>query len=61
MVARFAGFIERKIEKFLREKDAENKKRSAKVARQVFQEYLKEKKPTKSEEKTLLERDLKRY
>ena len=46
MAARFAQFVEREIDKFVEEKDAENKKRSAKVARQVFQEYLKEKNTT---------------
>ena len=57
MAARFARFIEREIEKFVEDKDAENKKRSTKVARQVFQEYLKEKNTTEREEKTLLARD----
>ena len=46
-------FIEREIEKYVEDKDAKNTKRSAKVARQVFQEYLKENKTTEPEEKTL--------
>ena len=43
-------FMERGFEKFVEDKDAKNTKRSAKVARQVFQEYLKEKKTTEPEE-----------
>ena len=46
MAARFLQFIEWEVQKFVEEKDAENEKRSAKVARQVFQEYLKEKNTT---------------
>ena len=56
MVARFARLIEREIEKLVEDNDAENKKRSAKVLRQVFQEYFKEWKTTEREEKTLLAR-----
>ena len=37
-------FGEREMEKFVEGKDAKNTKRSANVARQVFQEHLKEKK-----------------
>ena len=61
MAARCARFIEREIEKFVEDEDAKNKKESAKVGRQVFQEYLKEKKITEREEKTLLGRDFKTF
>ena len=44
MAARCARFIEREVEKFVEDKDAKNNKKAAKVGRQVFQEYLKEKK-----------------
>ena len=53
--------MERKIERFVKEKGVKNTKRSAKVARQVFQEYLKDKKITEPEEKTLLARGLKMF
>ena len=43
--------MEREIEKFVEDKDAENKKMSAKVARQVFQEYLKQKKNYRTQRK----------
>ena len=49
-------FIEREIEKYVEDKDAKNTERSANVARQVFQEYLEEKKTTEPEEKSLLAR-----
>ena len=54
MAAQFVLFIEWEIEKFVEGKDAENKEKSAKVVRQVFQEYLKEKKTAERKEKTLL-------
>ena len=40
--------------KIVEDNDAENTKRSTKVARQVFQEYLEDKKITEPEEKTKL-------
>ena len=41
---RHAQIIEWQIENIVEDKDAENKKRSMKATRQMFQEYLKEKK-----------------
>ena len=51
-MARFARFIEQEIEKYVADKDTEDTKRSAKVVRHLFQEYLKEKKTMETEEKT---------
>ena len=46
-------FIEREIQRFVEDKDARSTKRSAKVEKQVFQEYLKEKKTSEPENKTV--------
>ena len=43
MASRFASSTQQEIEKLLEDKDSKNTKRSTKVAKEVFQEYLKEK------------------
>ena len=43
MAPRFASSTQQKIEKLLENKDSENTKRSRKVAKELFYEYLKEK------------------
>ena len=43
MASRFASSTQQEIEKLLKEKDSENTKRSTKVAKELFYEYLKEK------------------
>ena len=43
MASRFASSTQQKIEKLLEDKDSENTKRSTKVAKELFYEYLKEK------------------
>ena len=44
MAHRFASSTEQEIEKLLKEKDSENKRRLKKIAKELFHEYLKEKK-----------------
>ena len=41
MASRFASSTQQEIEKLLEDKDSENTKRSAKVAKELFYEYLK--------------------
>ena len=43
MACRFASSTQQEIEKLLEDKDLENTKRSTKVAKKIFYEYLKEK------------------
>ena len=43
MASRFASSTRQEIEKLLEDKDSENTKRSTKVAKELFYEYLKEK------------------
>lgn len=43
MASRFASSTQQEIEKLLEDKDSENTKRSTKVAKELFYEYLKEK------------------
>jgi len=43
MARRFASSTEQEIEKWLKQKDSENKRRLTKIAKEVFHEYLKEK------------------
>ena len=43
MACRFASSTQQEIEKLLEDKDSENTKRSTKVAKELFYEYLKEK------------------
>jgi len=51
MARRFASSTEQKIEKLLRQKDSENKRRLTKIAKELFHEYLKEKSLQKPEDK----------
>ena len=53
MAAWFAWFIEWQIENFVEDKDGKNKKRTVKVVRQLFQEYLKKKKTTNAKTRLL--------
>ena len=43
MASRFASSTQQEIEKLLEDKDSENTKRSTKLAKELFYEYLKEK------------------
>jgi len=43
MAHRFASSTEQEIEKLLKQKGSENKRRLTKIAKQLFHEYLKEK------------------
>ena len=43
MASRFASSTQQEIEKLFEDKDSENTKRSTKVAKELFYEYLKEK------------------
>ena len=43
MACRFTSSTQQEIEKLLEDKDSENTKRSTKVAKELFYEYLKEK------------------
>ena len=51
MARRFASSIEQEIEKLLKRKDSENKRRLTKIAKELFHEYLKEKKRSEAEDK----------
>ena len=52
MTSRFASLTEQDIEKYIVEdKDSQNTKRSTKVAKELFADYVKEKKLRKAEEK----------
>jgi len=51
MARRFASSTEQEIEKLLKQKDSENKRRLTKIAKQLFHEYLKEKSIQKPEDK----------
>ena len=51
MARRFASSTEQKIEKLLRQKDSENKRRLTKIVKELFHEYLKEKSLQKPEDK----------
>ena len=44
MASRFTSLTQQEIEKLLEDKDSENTKRSTKVAKELFYEYLKDKK-----------------
>jgi len=50
MARRFASSTEQEIEKLLKQKDSENKRRLTKIAKELFHEYLKEKSVQKPEE-----------
>ena len=51
MACRFASSTEQEIEKLLKQKDSENKRRLTKIAKELFHEYLKEKSVQKLEDK----------
>jgi len=52
MAHRFASSTEQEIEKLLKQKDSENKRRPlTKIAKELFHEYLKEKSVQKPEDK----------
>ena len=51
MARRFAPSTEQEIEKLLKQKDSENKRRLTKIAKELFHEYLKEKSVQKPEDK----------
>ena len=51
MARRFASSTEQEIEKLLKQKDSENKRRLTKFAKELFHEYLKEKIVQKPEDK----------
>ena len=51
MARRFASSTEQEIEKLLKQKDSENKRRLTKIAKELLHEYLKEKSVQKSEDK----------
>jgi len=51
MARRFASSTEQDIEKLLKQKDSENKRRLTKIAKELFHEYLKEKSVQKREDK----------
>jgi len=48
---RFASSTEQEIEKLLKQKDSENKRRLTKIAKELFHEYPKEKSVQKPEDK----------
>ena len=51
MTRRFSSSTEQEIEKLLKQKDSENKRRLTKIAKELFHEYLKEKSVQKLEDK----------
>ena len=51
MAHRFASSTEQEIEKLLKQKGSENKTRLTKIAKELFDEYLKEKSVQKPENK----------
>ena len=60
MTSRFASLTEQDIEKYIVEdKDSQNTKRSTKVAKELFADYVKEKKLREPEEKKELPQTLK--
>ena len=61
MTSRFASLTEQVIEKIVEDKDSQNTKRSTKVAKELFADYMKEKKLREPEEKKELAQTLKTY
>ena len=61
MASRFASSTQQEIEKLLEDKDSENTKRSTKVAKELFYEYLKEKNIQESHDKNELAQVLKSF
>ena len=61
MMSRFALFTEQDIEKIVEDKDLQNIKRSTKVAKELFTDYVKEKKLREPEQKKQLAQTLKTF
>ena len=61
MTSRFASVTEQDIEKVVEDKDSQNTKRLTKVAKELFADYLKEKKLREPEEKKELAQTLKTF
>ena len=61
MTSRFASLTKQVIKKIVEDRDSQNIKRSAKVAKELFADYMKEKKLRESEEKKDLAQTLKTY
>ena len=61
MACRFASSTQQEIEKLLEDKDSENTKRSTKVAKELFYEYLKEKNIQEPHDKKELAQVLKSF
>ena len=61
MTSRFASLTEQDIEKIVEDKDSQNTKRSTKVAKELFSEYVKEKKLREPEKKRELAQTLKTF
>ena len=61
MASRFASSTQQEIEKLLENKDSENTKRSTKVAKELFYEYLKEKNIEEPHDKKELAQVLKSF
>ena len=61
MTSRFASLTEQDIEKIVEDKDSQNTKRSTKVAKELFADYVKEKNLREPEEKKELAQTLKTF
>ena len=61
MTSRFASLTKQVNEKIVEDKDSQNTKRSMKVAKELFADYVKEKKLRELEEKKELAQTLKTY
>ena len=61
MACRFASSTQQEIEKLLEDKDSENTKRSTKVAKELFYEYLKEENNQEPQDKKELVQVLKSF
>ena len=61
MASRFASSTQQEIEKLLEDKDSENTKRSTKVAKELYYEYLKEKNIQEPHDKKELAQVLKSF
>ena len=59
MTSRFASLTEQVIEKIVEDKGTQNRKRSTKVAKELFADYVKKKKLNEPEEKRELTQTLK--
>ena len=61
MTSKFASLTEQVIQKIVDDKDSPNTKRSTKVAKELFADYVKEKKLREPEEKKELAQTLKTF